>query len=260
MYATERQERIAAQVRSDGRVSVAELAKDLDVTAETVRRDLDQLEALGLLRRVHGGAVAAGRSSVLEASLDERRGLGVSAKRRIADAALRMLPSGFTGSVLVDAGSTTASFAERLVDWGRPGEVLPVITNAVPIVAALAAAPSLEVHQLGGRVRGITAAAVGSETVAALERIRPDLAFIGTNGVSADFGLSTPDELEGAVKTAMVRSARRVVVLADASKLGEESLFRFATLDEVDTLVTDAAPDAILAAALADSGVEVVFA
>ncbi|MBI5160416.1 MAG: DeoR/GlpR transcriptional regulator [Micrococcales bacterium] len=260
MYATERHELIATRVRDQGRVAVRQLARELDVTAETIRRDLDLLEEGGLLRRVHGGAIASTRSSIVERSLDERRLSGVDGKRRIAAAALALLPSGFDGSLLIDAGTTTAAFAERLRDRARQGRPTPVITNSVHIAAALVPASEIDLHQLGGRVRGVTAAAVGAETVAAVERMRPDVAVIGTNGVSAGFGLSTPDEFEAAVKSAFVRVGRRVIVLADAAKLGEESLVRFAALEDIDVLVTDRAPEGSLAAELEDADVEVVLA
>lgn len=93
-----------------------------------------------------------------------------------------------------------------------------------------------------------------------LENLRPDIAFVGTNGVHPEFGFSTPDVQEAAVKSAIVRSARRVVVLADASKLGEETLVRFAALDDVDALITDTSPEGALADALQEAGTELVSA
>ena len=114
-----------------------------------------------------------------------------------------------------------------------------MITHAVPIAARLAGHPNVDLHLLPGRVRRTTQAAVGEDTVAALDRLRTDVAFVGTNGVSAGHGLSTPDHSEAAVKRAMVAGAQRVVVLADSDKLGQEHLVRFAGLDEVDVLVTD---------------------
>jgi len=96
--------------------------------------------------------------------------------------------------------------------------------------------------------------------VRAIEHLRPDIAFLGTNGISASFGLSTPDPDEAAVKSAIVRAARRVVVVADADKLGNELLVSFAPLEAIDVLVTDAAPDPVLAAALSDAQVEVWLA
>ena len=174
------------------------------------------------------------------------------------------IPPTFRGSVLLDAGSSTGRLAELLERWSpdQPGAKLDVSTNSIPVAARLHAAsnPHVQLRSLGGAVRGITGAAVGSTTLTQIGDLRPDLAFIGTNGVSADFGLSTPDEAEAAAKAAMVRAARRVVVLADSSKLEAESLVRFARLDEVDALVTDAAPQRELAGALADAGVQVVLA
>jgi DeoR family transcriptional regulator, fructose operon transcriptional repressor len=103
----------------------------------------------------------------------------------------------------------------------------------------------------------VTAAAVGAHTVRAIGQLRPDIAFIGTNGLSATFGLSTPDPEEAAVKTAIIQSARRIVLLADAAKFGEELLVSFARLDEIDVLVTDTPPTGALSEALADADVEV---
>lgn len=262
MYATERQDAIAAQLLEAGRVSVADLAEHFDVTTETVRRDLDALEASGVLRRVHGGAVPSGRTSVAELSVAEREGQHGEAKLAIARAAMRLLPPTFTGSIALDAGTTCAAVAEQLALWvpARPGDTITVITNSVPIAAILQSSDHIELHLLGGRVRGVTSAAVGTATVEQIGALRPDIAFIGTNGISAGFGLSTPDEYESAVKAAYVLAARRAVVLADQTKHGLEALMRFARLDEIDTLVTDRTPPADLAGALADVDVEVVVA
>lgn len=261
MYATERHGRITSALNADGRVSVAQLARDLGVTSETIRRDLDQLEAAGLLRRVHGGAVAAGHGSTSETSVSEREGRNHEAKRRVAQAALALIPAGFRGSILLDAGSTTAEIASLIAARdARTSEGVTYISNSVPIIARLAAGPSLEVIALGGRVRGVTSAAVGPATVSQLRSMRPDLAFLGTNGVSAEFGLSTPDADEAAVKTQMVHASRRTIVVTDASKFEEETLTRFAELSEIDTLVTDDAPPAPLSDALREAGVEVVTA
>ena len=264
MYAPERHHQIVDTLDRVGRVSVAGLASDFGVTTETIRRDLDTLEQLGRLRRVHGGAVGADQTTLAEASLDERLGRNAIQKDAIARAALAMIPPTFRGSVLLDAGSTTGRLAELLTTWrpDAPGASLDLSTNSVPLAGRIHSAgnPHLMLRLLGGSVRGITGAAVGPATIAQLSDIRPDLAFVGANGVTADFGLSTPDEAEAAAKSAMVRSARRVVVLVDSTKLDAESLVRFATLDEVDTLITDAAPSDELADALADADVQLVLA
>ncbi len=262
MFAEERQLLIAVRVTEAGRVTVNELAERFNITRETVRRDLDALESARQLRRVHGGAVAMNRLSMSEPSITERQTQHQDEKARIAAAALTLVPTSRTASIILDAGTTTERLAERLVDWtpASPDDRLLVITNGLPIALKLAVNDDIQVHILGGRVRGLTSAIVGSSTTAQLEALRTDIAFVGTNGVDAQFGFSTPDSVEAAVKTAMIRSARRVVALVDSSKLGEESLVRFASLRDVDTLITEVPPSAQLAAALAAADVEIVIA
>lgn len=256
VYATERQDAIEKLLASDGRVSVLDLAGRFAVTTETVRRDLAQLEASGALRRVHGGAVAGERASTTEPSLIERVARHSAAKSAIGDRALDAVGPGFRGSVFLDAGTTTAAVADRLAPR-LSSEPIEVVTHALTLAHTLATAPNVALTLVGGRVRGLTAAAVGADTVRAIEQLRPDVAFLGTNGVSAGFGLSTPDPDEAAVKRAIVRSARRVVVVADVEKHGRELLVGFASLSDIDVLVTDVAPEGELAEALADAGVEV---
>ncbi len=254
MYAEERQQAIAALVLERGRLSVLDLARAYGVTTETVRRDLSALERIGLLRRVHGGAVPVTLLTALERAIGERDRANTEQKDRIAAAAADLLPpSG--GSLLLDAGSTTARLCGHLA-----GRELTVMTHAITAAVRLAGMPRLELHLLPGQVRLATHAAVGAVTVAALTQLRADVAFLGTNGLSVGRGLSTPDHGEAACKRALVAAGRRVVVLADASKLGMESTVRFAELADVDVLVTDRDAPLRLCAALRERGVEVVRA
>ena len=254
MYAEERQQAIAALVAREGRVAVTDLAQELSVTTETVRRDLSALERLGLVRRVHGGAVPASSFTVLEAALGERDVAQVDLKDQIAVAALDLLPSS-GGTILLDAGSTTARLAARLPD-DRP---FTVITHSVPIAARLAPMGNVDLHLLPGRVRTATQAAVGPQTVDAVRGLRADVAFLGTNGVSVPHGLSTPDPDEAATKRALVTSAHRAVVLADSTLMGTERMVQFATLEEIDVLVTDDQARDRDRAAVESAGVEVVI-
>jgi DeoR family fructose operon transcriptional repressor len=255
VYAEERQQAIATLVAERGRVSVTAVAEQFGVTTETVRRDLAVLERAGMLRRVHGGAVPVGALSLVETGLTERHGTRSEAKRKIAAAALDLLP-GRDGSVVLDGGSSTAALAELLPSDRR----LFAATNSVPIAARLAGTPGISLYLLGGRVRGITQTAVGESTVSALADLRVDVAFLGANGVTAGHGFSTPDEAEASAKRAMVRAGQRVVVLADSSKLGREHLVRFAAADDVDVLVTDADADPGAVRELEAAGLEVVVA
>ncbi|MCI1017470.1 DeoR/GlpR transcriptional regulator [Microbacterium sp. C5A9] len=265
MYAMERQQGIERILADDGRVSVVELAQRFDVTTETIRRDLAALEEAGSLVRVHGGAVAKDDDSTNEASVLERIQQHGPAKRAIAVRALAALGSDFHGSVFIDAGTTAAAVAEGLsaratpVPQGSRARV-EAVTHSLTIAPVLAVAEGISLTVIGGRIRGVTAAAVGAETVATIGRLRPDIAFIGANGISAGFGLSTPDPDEASVKAAIVRAARRVIVVADSSKHDRELLVSFASLRDIDVLVTDAEPPADLAAELADADVEVWLA
>jgi DeoR family fructose operon transcriptional repressor len=272
VFAEERQQQIAELVAGSGRVSVTLLAERFRITTETVRRDLATLETAGTVRRVHGGAVAADRFSTTEESINERAVQRPDQKMRIAQAALNLIPEASSGSVLIDGGTTTEVLAELLsrrtaaeqpsgsASSAEPRTELVVITHAIPIAGKLSSTPGIALQILGGRVRGLTQAAVGQATVEAARRIRPDIAFVGTNGIHATFGLSTPDPEEAAVKAAFVQSARRIVVLADSSKLDAETLVQFASLKDLDTLITDKEPSPELAAALAEAGVDVVIA
>ena len=255
MYAEERQQAMAQLVTEHGRLSVAAIAEQFDVTTETVRRDLSVLERMGLLRRVHGGAVPASSLAVIESGLGERDQANTAQKELVAKAALEQLPPP-GGTVLLDAGSTTGRFASLLPRDHR----LTVITHAVPIAARLAVHPQIELHLLPGRVRTTTQAAVGADTVTALHHLRVDVAFLGTNGITVEHGLSTPDHDEAAAKRAMVGAARRVVCLTDASKVGSEAAIRFAALEEVDVVVTDSGIDAESRKAFEATGPEVVIA
>ena len=262
MYATERQDHVERTIAADGRVTVVDLAREFDVTTETIRRDLAQLETRGVVRRVHGGAVAASKTSRAEESIAQRRDRNAAAKARIAQLAMRLLPGSFSGAIAIDAGTTTGLLAEQVARWHPDAahQSFVVITNSLSVASIVAENPDIEVQLLGGRLRGITSAAVGASTLAQLARLRPDIAFIGANGVHADFGLSTPDEEEAAVKRALTLGARRAVAVVDASKLDEEALVSFARLDDLDTLITDHEPGEALAAALRGSEVEVLVA
>ncbi len=256
MYAEERQQAIAELALKADRVVVAALASQFDVTTETIRRDLEVLDRQGLVRRVHGGAVAAARLSLVEPTLAEREPTHAAEKARIARAALSHLPGGSSGSVLLDAGSTLAQFAAVL----PLGSVGTVITTSLPIGSDLAVRGQFPVHLLGGRLRGNTQACVGPDAVARLATLRCDVAFMGTNGLTLRHGLSTPDHDEAAVKRAMMQAARKVVVLADSSKLGPELLVSFAPAAAIDVLITDDGISDADRLAFEEAGIEVVVA
>ncbi|MDT0464360.1 MULTISPECIES: DeoR/GlpR family DNA-binding transcription regulator [Streptomyces] len=253
MYAPERQQEILRLARDGGRVDVMSLAEEFQVTAETIRRDLKALDRAGLVRRVHGGAIPAGRLD-FEPDLAERESTAADEKDRIAQAAVAELPS--EGTMILDAGSTVARLAGAIpLDAS-----LTVVTHSLPTAARLADHPGIQLHLVGGRVRHRTRAAVDAWALSAYAEIRADIAFVAANGFSAGHGLTTPDLAEAAVKRAAIRAARRVVLLADSSKHGQEHFARFGDLGDVDLLITDSGLSPEDAAAIERGGTEVVRA
>jgi DeoR family fructose operon transcriptional repressor len=253
MYAEERQQEILRRARAAGRVDVVTLAAELDVTTETIRRDLTALERAGVLRRVHGGAIPVERLG-FEPALAARDEVMTAEKERIAKAALAELPE--DGSVIIDAGTTTG----RLVQALPADRELTVIVNSPPLATVLAGRANLQVIMLGGRLRGKTLATVDDWALRPLAHLNVDVAFMGANGCSLDRGLTTPDPAEAAIKRAMVQAAQRSVLLADHTKFGNTYLATFAELSEVDVVISDTGLDLALAADVAAAGPEVIRA
>ena len=255
MFATERQQAILDRARTAGRVDVLTLAHELEVTPETIRRDLTSLERRRLLRRTHGGAVPVERADTgrLDAT-DPRHPTEPTETDRIAGAAVAELPA--EGAVLLDSGPAGVALA-RLLPRGRE---LTVVTNGLPVAALLADRTDLTLHVLGGRTQPRSLATVAQWAQRALTEIFVDVAFIGAGGVSVERGLTTPDGAEAAVKQAMMASARRTVVLADHTTFATDAFARFGDLADVDVLISGTALDPGLAAEVERAGPRVVRA
>lgn len=253
MYAEERQQEILRRARADGRVDVVRLAEDLSVTSETVRRDLTVLERAGVIRRVHGGAIPIERLG-FEPAVAARDAVLTAEKERIAKAAVAELPEG--GAIIIDAGTTTG----RLVEALPPDYEITVVVNSPQLATTLAIRQNVTVIMLGGRVRGRTLATVDDMALQPLSQLRVDAAFMATNGLSIEHGLTTPDPSEASVKRAMIQAARRTVVLADHTKVGVDHLARFGSVSDVDLLITDTGLDDVVAEDLEQAGMRVLRA
>jgi DeoR family transcriptional regulator, fructose operon transcriptional repressor len=253
MQAEERQQEILRRARADGRVDVMSLADEFAVTSETIRRDLTVLERTGAVRRVYGGAVAVGRPPV-DPVLSARDALMTTEKERIAKTALAEVPD--EGAIIIDAGSTTGRLAELL----PADRELTVIVNSLPLATILAPRANLTVVILGGRIRRMTFATVDDWLLQPLSQMYVDAAFMGTSGLSLERGLTTPDPGEASVKAAMMRAARCSILLADHTKVGNDSLARFGMLSDIDLLITDAGLDDGAAAAIGLAGPRVIRA
>lgn len=258
MYAEERRRQIASLTAVEGRVNVTQLAQRFDVTAETIRRDLAVLDNDGIVHRVHGGAVATQSFQTTEFTLDARARSAFGAKNSIAQAALAFLPD-VQGGIFLDSGTSVAMFADALV--GHPNTPrFSIVTNCVSIALSLANAGIDEVQLLGGTVRAITQAVVGDTALRTLALMRADVAFIGTNALTLDHGLSTADSQEAAVKRAMITNAQKVIVLCDSTKMGTDYLVSFAGIDDIDVVITDKGAPQSMVDALREREIQVVVA
>jgi DeoR family transcriptional regulator, fructose operon transcriptional repressor len=225
-----RQGRIVELARTRGRVDVATLASELDVASETIRRDLKLLAGRRLLKRVHGGAVPL-ETAAFESGVEYRSQVDLAQKHRIAAAATGLLHGAET--VYLDEGYTPRLIAERLSERD-----LTVVTSSLLAAEALAHSSTVTVLLLGGRLRGRTLATVDQWAVDMLRSLVIDIAFLGTNGISLEHGLTTPDPAVAAVKSTAVKVARRPVLVAAQSKFGESSFCRFAQVGDFEAIVT----------------------
>jgi DeoR family transcriptional regulator of aga operon len=222
---------MVAAVVARGSLDASWLAEEFDVSLATVRRDLDQLERHRLVARTRGGVRTHSAFNDLPLSLKTTQDL--PEKKRIAHRALEHLNGarviGLTG------GTTLTEFAALLVD--REG--LTVVTNALNVATDLLANPGLKIFAAGGEIRSSSQEAVGPSAEAFLAEYNLDVAFVGVDGVDARAGCTNYDPAGARVNAVMVERARRVVVLADASKVGRVALAQVCPVTQVDVLVTD---------------------
>lgn len=225
-----RQSQILEFTRARGRVEVVSLADELGVATETIRRDLKVLASRRLVKRVHGGAVPL-ESAAFESGVEYRSRVDLAQKHRIAGAAADLLHGAETA--YIDEGFTPRLVAERLAD-----RELTVVTSSLLAAEALADSDSVTVLLLGGRMRGRTLATVDHWALDMLHDLVIDVAYIGTNGITTDDGLTTPDPAVAAVKHAAIKRSRRSVLLAAHSKFGITNFCRFAEVADFETIVT----------------------
>lgn len=252
MFALQRQQLIAEKLKAQGRVAVADLAREFDTSQETIRRDLAVLEEAGGARRVHGGAVSGGTIGP-EPSMAARATLRIAEKRRIARAALVHVPNG--GTVLLESASTSLILAEMLPE----GLATTFVTNGIEIAHHLASR-NLEVVMVGGRVRNRSLATLDDWPHPALAGLRADVAFLGTLGFTVHAGLTAPDLPDAAIKRRCLAVAERNVLLAESAKFGAVAPYRYADLSDFDLLITDNDLAAAAAEEITATGLDVITA
>ena len=251
MLAAQRREFLLSRLNRDRRVVAKDVAAELGVSEDSVRRDLREMAAAGLCQRVYGGALPA---SPATADYPTRRRVEPDSKHRVAAAAAALVRPGTTA--ILDGGTTALAVAEAL----PPDLRATVVTHSPTVATALAGHEELEIFLLGGRLFRHSMVACGAAAVEAAQAVHADLFLLGVTGVHPDAGLTTGDADEAAMKRALARRAADTYVMASAEKIGAASRFAVLPLDAVAGVVTDAAPDDETLRRLTGGGVPIIAA
>lgn len=231
MFGEERRLKIAEIISKDKSISVSELSKLFNVSESTIRRDLHVLEEKGFIQRTHGGAILK-TGTHYEPAFFEKEEVELEAKRKIGKIAASLIEEGDT--ILLDSGTTTLEIARNLKNMR-----LTVVTNSPLIAIELSKYEDIELIVTGGIQRWRTKALVGPIAEMVIKQFKVDKAFIGTNAISFEDGLMTPDLIEANTKKTMIEVASEVYVVADHSKFGKKSFVKFADLKDITAIITD---------------------
>ncbi|MGW8744762.1 DeoR/GlpR family DNA-binding transcription regulator [Streptomyces sp. NPDC055794] len=249
MLAAERRDHLLELLAREGKIVAKDVAVRLGISEDSVRRDLRDLAAEGLVQRVYGGALPV---SPAVADYSARQTIAPDGKRRVAEVAAGLVRPG--SALILDGGTTALAVAHAL-----PHELdCTVITHSPTIAAALLGHPRAELFLIGGRVFKHSAVACGAAAIEAARNVSADLCLLGVTGVHPEAGLTTGDAEEAAMKRALSARAAETWVLASSEKIGTASRYRVLDLDRIGALITDAAPEDAVVGRLTDLGVKVL--
>jgi DeoR/GlpR family transcriptional regulator of sugar metabolism len=239
--AAERKTYLLDRLAKDGKVVAKDAARELGISEDSVRRDLRELAAAGLCRRVYGGALPAAPA---QAAYEERTRINPEAKDKVAAAAAALIHPGMT--VVLDGGTTALRVARGL----RPDLNVTIVTHSPTVAVELLTKPGVETVLIGGRIFRHSAVAAGAAAVEAALQVNADLFLLGVTGVSDRFGLTTGDSDEAVIKRTFAQRSAETFVLASSEKIGAASPFQVVPLDAVTGVITDA-PDSPTLASIA---------
>jgi DeoR family transcriptional regulator of aga operon len=251
VYLEERRQEIVKRVHREGRVSVAKLSTQFGVSEVTIRSDLQALAEQNLVLRTHGGAVPVSGSLYELLSLTRRRQQQVNEKRRIGQAAAKMVSDG--DAIFLDSSSTALAIAQYLKDRRH----LTIITNSLAVAQEMLDASGVTVVMPGGTLRRDTASLIGVENLEGIRKFNVQKGFFGAHGISIREGLTDVSAGEADVKRPMVAMCHQVITVLDATKWGRVGLASFAPLEEIDCVITDKEAPADLVEQVRSQGVEV---
>ncbi|MGO0063397.1 DeoR/GlpR family DNA-binding transcription regulator [Brevibacillus fluminis] len=252
MLVAERLEKIVRLVNERGSIRVSELSDVCSVTEETIRRDLDKLEQAGRLLRSHGGAVSM-KDQHAEIPYAEREILHMDEKKRIAQEAIHFIEP--NDKIILDA-STTAWYMAAIV----PDIPLTVVTNSMKVAMELSGKEKIQVIATGGIMAPRSLSYVGPRAESFLDTYYVDKAFVSCNGIHFERGLSESNEMQANVKKKMIGISEKVYLLVDSSKFGNQAFTQFATIDQIDEIITDEKADAEVIQSLRERAVQVTIA
>ncbi len=251
MLAAQRRDLLLARLDRDGRLVAKDLAVELGIAEDSVRRDLRELAAAGLCQRVYGGALPV---SPAVADYATRAGVATASKQRVAAAAARLVQPGST--VLLDGGTTALAVARAL-----PADLpATVVTHSPTVAAALVDHPTVEVYVLGGRLFKHSAVTCGAAAAEAAQSVQADVFLLGVTGVHPQAGLTTGDPDEAAMKRTLASRAADTYVLASSEKIGAASPFTVLPLTSISGIITDVPADAAVLLELQRTGTTIISA
>jgi len=249
----ERRRLIREMVESKGSVTVDELAESFGISKVSIRSDLRLLDSMGVLVRSRGGALVIRDDDDLPITVKEN--LHRAQKIRIAEEAVKQIEDGET--IILDSGSTTAEIAKQI--RGLKLNSINVITNALNVAVLLANTSHVNLIMLGGVLRNNSFSLSGPQAERALEGLYADRLFLGVDSIDPEIGLMTPHLLEAQLNAKMIQISRKVIAVADSSKLMRRNLSVIARMDQINTLITDKAAPASLVELFNATGVEVIL-
>jgi DeoR/GlpR family transcriptional regulator of sugar metabolism len=244
-----RQKEIMDRLNAKGEVRIAELKDRFQVTEMTIRRDLERLEMLGLVKRTFGGAILAGK----DIALGERAAMRMEEKARIGKLAASLIRPG--ESIFIDSGTTTLQLARHL----PAGLEITAVTNALNVASELMER-NIPAIVTGGILIGTTSSMAGPVASSTLAGMAFDRVFMGATGLDAEHGFSNSNIHEAEIKSIAIRQAREVNMLIDSSKFGARALVSFAPLDKAHRIICERAPEGPLFLACKEAGVDILVA
>lgn len=248
----ERHKYILDSLNKEGFIKVVDIAKDLDVTTVTVRKDLKLLEEKGLLYRTHGSASPV-NPHMGDRNVTEKEKIQIDEKRKIGIAAAKLITE--NDSIIVNSGSTICAFAEQI----NAEEPLMVVTASIKVTSILSENENISILQLGGKYRRRSMSVVSSYTIGFLEEIACSKLFLGVDGIDPIFGVSTSNLEEAALNKAMMNVAMKTIVLCDSSKFGKRGFGKICDLDKIDVIITDSGVSESMKKLIEEEGVELII-